>query len=447
MQDAASHAPVSAVTLPTEAIAAAVRALTPYMIETLSQLVAAPSPSGQEQPAVAVMERALQDLGLEPERIYLNSDSLKHLPLFSPPCCPDGGRYNLLAAYRPPVPGGRSVLFNGHLDVVPTGPDAMWRQSPYAPFVEDGWLYGRGAGDMKAGIVCALAAFKALDALGARPAGAVGFNAVLEEENTGNGALATVAALRSAVGAGKLASFDTVVIPEPLGECLMSAQMGVFWMFVELTGRPAHAAYMTSGVNPVEAGIAVMAGLRELEAEWNLPQNRPAAYREHAHPINFNLGQIHGGEWNSSVPCTCTLGVRIGFYPDMDVNDAKARVEACIRATLARLDSNLDLAIRYEGFHAPGCEFDLDTPSMAALGEAHRKVHGEPVRRQATTATTDARHFKLMLETPVTCYGPEARNIHGIDESVSIDSMVRVTTTLAQFIHDWCGVEPAGVAG
>ena len=210
------------------------------------------------------------------------------------------------------MPGGRSVLFNGHLDVVPTGPDAMWRQSPYAPFVEDGWLYGRGAGDMKAGIVCALAPSRRWTR---RPGGRGRLQCGAGGREHGNGALATVAALRSAVGAGKLASFDTVVIPEPLGECLMSAQMGVFWMFVELTGRPAHAAYMTSGVNPVEAGIAVMAGLRELEAEWNLPQNRPAAYREHAHPINFNLGQIHGGEWNSSVPCTCSLGVRIGFYP------------------------------------------------------------------------------------------------------------------------------------
>ncbi|MFX5530475.1 hypothetical protein ABTD83_21810, partial [Acinetobacter baumannii] len=78
----------------------------------------------------------------------------------------------------------------------------------------------------------------------------------------------------------------------------------------------------------------------------------------------------HGGEWNSSVPCTCTLGVRIGFYPHMDIDETKAIVEARIRATVARLASNLELAIRYEGFHAPGCEFDLDVPSMQALAEA-----------------------------------------------------------------------------
>lgn len=443
MSNAAALASADAATLSTETIAAAVRALTPYMVTTLSDLVAAPSPSGKEQPAVDVMERLLAELGLASERIVLDSAALRSLPLYSPACCPDGGRYNLLATHRPAARGGRSVLFNGHLDVVPTGPESTWRRPPFAPYVEDGWLSGRGAGDMKAGIVCALAAYKALRELGVQPAGAVGFNAVLEEENTGNGALASVAALRHAVGAGKLASFDTVLIPEPLGEGLMSAQMGVFWMFVELTGHPAHAAYMTTGVNPIEAGVAVMADLRELEAEWNLPENRPAVYRDHAHPINFNLGQIHGGEWNSSVPCTCTLGVRIGFYPHMDVNDAKAAVAARVRATVARLASNLSLEIRYEGFHAPGCEFDLEVPPMQALDAAHRKVHGVPAPRQASTATTDARHFRLTLDTPVTCYGPEARNIHGIDESVSIESMVRVATTFAQFLHDWCGVEPA----
>lgn len=284
MQDSASH-------LSTTDIAGAVRSLLPYMVETLSGFVAAASPSGQEQPAAEFIEAALRDLGLASERIELRADAIRHLPLFSPPCCPDGGRYNLLATHRPAAKGGRSVLFNGHLDVVPTGPESMWRNPPYTPVVEDGWLYGRGSGDMKAGIVCALAAFKALRALGVQPAGAVGFNAVLEEENTGNGALATVAALRSAVGAGKLAAFDTVIIPEPLGEGLMSAQVGVYWMFIELTGKPAHAAYMTSGVNPVEAGVAVMEDLRELEAEWNRPENRPPVYRDHAHPINFNLGR------------------------------------------------------------------------------------------------------------------------------------------------------------
>ena len=424
-------------------IAAAVQAQHPYMVQTLCDFVRAASPSGAEQPATEFMERALQELGLESQRIVLRADALKSLALYSPACCADAGRYNLLAVHEPRREGGRSVLFNGHLDVVPTGPEAMWRHPPFDPQVEEGWLYGRGAGDMKAGIVCALAAFKALRALGVAPAGRVGFNAVLEEESTGNGSLASVSALRQAIDAARMAAFDVVLIPEPLGEQMTSAQVGVMWLNVELTGRPAHAAYMSTGVSAIEAGVAVMADLKRLEAEWNAPQSRHPLYRDHTHPINFNFGRIDGGEWNSSVPCRCTLGVRVGFFPGVSIATVKAQVEDCVRASVARLGSALTLKFHYEGFQAPGCEFDLDGEALRCFAQSHRTAHGSDLGRQASTATTDARHFKLMLDTPVTCYGPLARNIHGVDESVSLASMLRVATTLAQFIHDWCGVEPA----
>src|SRR2546426_4973836 len=199
--------------------------LAPYMTQTLSAFVAAPSLSGAEQPAAEFLEPALQDLGLDSERIVLNSSLIESMPLFSCPCDPDNGRYNLLARHLPRSSGGRSVLFNGHIDVVPTGPESLWTQPPYVPWVKDGWLHGRGAGDMKGGLVCALVAYKALRELGLQPAGIVGFNAVLDEENTGNGTLATVHALQNAMAKARLSDFDAVVIPEPFGETLMSAQV------------------------------------------------------------------------------------------------------------------------------------------------------------------------------------------------------------------------------
>ena len=307
----------------------------------------------------------------------------------------------------------------------------------------DGWLYGRGSGDMKAGIVCAMAAYKAVLDMGLRPAGTVGFNAVLNEEDTGAGTLATLNALSRATARARLEDFDAVIIPEPFGEAMLRAQVGVCWMFVDLTGKPAHVAYMGSGVNPIEAGIAVMADLKELETQWNAPEHRHPAFADQPHPINFNLGRIEGGEWNSSVPCTCTLGIRFSFYPDMTPEAARDIVAARVRATVARLNPALTVQLRWQGQFAPGCEFDLDAPAMRALAAAHEKATGQAPAKLACTATTDARHFRLMTDLPVTCYGPEARNIHGIDESVSIASMKRVATAMAQFIVDWCGVAPA----
>nr|WP_231502485.1 ArgE/DapE family deacylase [Herbaspirillum sp. RV1423] len=415
------------------------------MIETLSNLVAAASPSGDEFPAVSLMEEIMGEAGLVVEHVPLQSDKLSALPLYSPKCHEDKGRNNLLAFHQGTIKQGepqRSVLFNGHLDVVPTGPEEMWTNPPFSPVLKDGWLHGRGSGDMKAGIICTLVALKALRKLGVQPKGQVGFNWVLEEECTGNGALASVVELQKAIGSERLKKFDAVIIPEPLGDGMVCAQVGVFWMQVHIAGKPAHAAMMEQGMNPIDAAYAVMADLRELEAEWNLPQHRHPAYQKHAHPINFNLGRIEGGEWMSSVPCTCKLGVRIGVFPGVDIAEAKAIVAARVQATIARIKGGLKADISYEGFHAPGVEFDLAAPALQALGVAHAQINGYAAASIATTATTDARHFQMMLDVPVTCYGPQARNIHGIDEAVSIESMQRVSATLALFLQNWCGVEP-----
>lgn len=429
-----------------EAIIGAVNALQPYMLETLAELVRAVSPSGGEWSATHVMESVMAELGMTVERIPIDSEAMRHLPLYSPSCHEDGGRYNLLSCFEGAIEAGadtsevRSILFNGHLDVVPTGPEKLWTNPPYDPVIEGGWMYGRGSGDMKAGIVCTLVALKALRLLGVAPRGRVGFNWVLEEECTGNGALASVLAIQNAADDGRLSRFDAVIIPEPLGDGLVCAQVGVFWMEVELTGKPAHAAMMSSGVNPINAAVEVMADLRLLETEWNLPENRHPAYRNHHHPINFNLGQLHGGEWTSSVPCICSMGVRIGVYPGMDIDAAKELVATRIRSTVSRIGGDLKVEIFYKGFHAPGAEFDLNVPVLTVLAGAHEKIHGVTPPSIATTATTDARHFRLLLDVPVTCYGPLARNIHGVDEAVSIESMQKVSATLAVFLQDWCGV-------
>lgn len=419
--------------------------LEPYMLQTLAGFVRAESPSGAEEPAAAFFEDALRDLGMEPERILLDSSRIEGLPYYACPCSPDNGRYNLLACHHPSGRGhGRSVLFNGHLDIVPTGPHDMWSRSPYEPAIVDGWLHGRGSGDMKAGLICALTAYKALRELGLQPAGTVGFNAVLDEENTGNGTLASVHALQNALARAKLSDFDAVVIPEPFGETLLSAQVGVCWLSVRITGKPAHVAYMNSGINPIEAGIAIMADLKQLEAEWNAPGFRHPAFADQAHPINFNLGHIEGGEWHSSVPCVCTLDIRVSFYPGMEPGQVRAALSERIKAAAVRANPSLRVDIEHHGQYAPACLFDLDAPAMRVLAQAHEKVVGAPPRTLACTATTDAKHFHT-ADVPVTCYGPEARNIHGIDEAVSIASMKRVAAAMAQYMADWCGLEPSEI--
>lgn len=416
--------------LSNQAAIEAVREQETWAVKLLSELVACPSLSGQEGDVQTLVERTLRGLGLEIERVYLDTASMQGIPMFSPPCDPDNGRFSLIARHRPAAVGGKSLLFNGHVDVVPTGPAHMWSSPPFAPVVRGRRLYGRGAGDMKAGIVSAIAAYKALRDAGYAPAAPVSFNTVLEEENTGNGTLSSVLA-----GAGA----DAVIIPEPQNESMLSAHVGVFWMQIELHGKPMHAMAASAGVNPIDACMQIRAELKAVEAEWNASSCRHPAFAGHAHPLNFNLGRIEGGEWTSSLPCSCRMEVRVGVFPGRDISDAKAEVERRVRAIIEAYPT-LNAEITYRGFHAPGCELDLDAPPMRLLARSHAAIHGAEPKQAASTGVCDARHFALMLGAPVTCYGPEADAIHGIDESVSIDSMMRVATVFAIFMRDWCGL-------
>jgi acetylornithine deacetylase len=137
------------------------------------------------------------------------------------------------------------------------------------------------------------------------------------------------------------------------------------------------------------------------------------------------------------------MGIRFGFFPGTPADEATRAVSERIRATAARLNSSLVVEISSRGHFSPGCEYDLDAPPLKLLAQAHEKINGTAPEHLACTATTDGRHFALMTDIPVTIYGPIARNIHGIDEAVSLASMRRAAATMAQFIVDWCGVEAA----
>ena len=179
--------------------------------------------------------------------------------------------------------------------------------------------------------------------------------------------------------------------------------------------------------------------MKEMEETWNEPEKRHPLFKDFKHPINFNFGTITGGEWPSSVPCASTFQMRVGFFPGEPIENVKSAIENCIKtAAEAR---NIPYSIEYNGFHAEGCEMDMDSPLFSVLGDIHKKVTQDEPKYGPVTCTTDARFFQLYSKMPATCYGPESKSIHGIDESVSIESMMRVARVLCVFMSRWCGLE------
>ncbi len=400
-------------------------------IQFLADLVSIPSLRGQEAPAQDFMAEGFRARGYGVDKWKIEKADIEQMEGFSPAPVSYDNAWDVVGLHRPAEVKGRSLILNGHNDVVPEGPHDMWSSPPFAPRIEGGWMYGRGAGDMKAGLVANLFAMEAVKRAGFAPAAAVSMQSVIEEECTGNGALACLQRGYRA---------DAALITEPSGERLTTAQVGVIWIQVELRGRPAHAAYATEGFNAIEAIRKVTDALHELEARWNADKH--PLFEEVEHPLNFVVSKIEGGDWTSSVPAWCRFDVRVGIYPEREVEDCRREVEAVIVET-CRADpflANNPPRLTYHGFLAPGYVLPRGSDAEGLLTDCHREVTGEALEGRALTALTDARFFGLYQKTPSLVYGPTARDIHGFDERVDLESTRRVTQTLALFIADWCGL-------
>ncbi|MEQ9641151.1 MAG: ArgE/DapE family deacylase [Alphaproteobacteria bacterium] len=402
----------------------------------LAELVKFPSTRGAEQTAQDFMAAEMRQRGLAVDRWKVEIDDIAHLPGFSPVHVSYENAFNVVGAHRVDNAKGNSLILNGHIDVVPVGPLDMWTTPPFEPRVEDGWMYGRGAGDMKAGLAQMLFALDALKRCGYVPASDVFVQSVIEEECTGNGALACLARGYRA---------DAALIPEPMGEALIRAQIGVIWFQVKLKGRPVHVAYAGTGANAIEAAFPIIQALHGLEGRWNAPEHKHELYGHVDHPINLNVGKIEGGDWASSVPSWCTFDVRVAIFPGQDIDQARREIEDTIRqaAQANSFLANSPPEIVFNGFLAEGYVLKDADAAEAALGRAHRTVYGDELREISSTATTDARFFGLYADTPGLVYGPKSESIHGFDERVELESVRRNTQAMALFIADWCGLRAA----
>lgn len=418
-------------------ILAAVDAARDELSDLVATLVRFPSLLGAESSAQDFMQGLFRGMGLSVDRFEVRDEEMRDLPGYAPSVGHWDRHDNVVATHRPRQQLGRSLILNGHIDVVPVGAEELWTTPPFEPRIDGDLLYGRGGGDMKAGIAAYVIAFQALQRLGYEPAAPVYLQSVVEEECTGNGALACLQHGYRADGA---------LIPEPFHHTILRAQVGVMWFQVEVFGRPAHVMNATQGTNAIEAAFVLYEGLKQLAAEWNEPRNRHAAFAESEQPIRLNLGKIHGGEWASSVPTRCVLELRLGSFPGTSAATVRTAIEAQLERTAAN-DPRLRgvrYRVHYTGFQSEGCVIDTAHPLVTTLSSAHERVMGAPAAWLDSSATTDVRVFNLYGSTPATCYGPNASNIHGIDESVSLESTRKVAGVIALLIARWCGLERCG---
>jgi acetylornithine deacetylase len=409
----------------------AVSAEAPSAFAFLSALVTLPSLRGEERGAQELVESKLTELGFDVERLAI-PESIGDDELGGVPASSYEGRFDVLG--RMPHDGGRSLLLNGHIDVVPANVET-WSSDPFDAVVRDGWLYGRGAGDMKGGFAMAVLALQALRRLGATAGRQnVSFLSVIEEEYTGNG---TLAAVRAGVSA------DAVLLPEPTDLKILLGGVAITWVKIAIYFGGGHAESSDRLASPAQVVSTLIEDFGRLEERYNTNPQSP--YDSIARPYNVNVGVIRLGEWPSSVPAVAEVEVRVGH--SADVNDAEilAEVRSLVGNVLKSAgDPEFDVSLH--GFKAQAYYLPEDHPLVQGVATAHAEVHGAAPAMEVLGSTTDARYYVNQLGVPALCFGPVVKNMHGSDECVELASIEDGAATLARFILNYFdeGVEGGG---
>ncbi len=401
-------------------------------IEILQALVQIPSVTGNEGPVQDHAEKLLAARGLEVDRWESTPDEIKPYEMHVGMEGTLEGRPNL-AGKLAGSGSGRSILLNAHMDVVDAGDPALWKYPPYSGQVEGDLLYGRGACDMKCGLVTYLIALDALRDLGIRLAGDVIVNTTVGEEDGGVGALSTM--LR-----GYRANAALITEPTSLG--LVRAHGGSLVMRLTVHGRSAHGAYRDEGVSAVEKFVPIFQDLLAWESERNQSLDHPL-YRDMENKIPISFGVVRSGEWASTVPEKLIAEGRLGLIPGEDLETFQQEVIDRINGVASQdawMAEHPPVIEWFGGQFAPS-ETAEDAPITQALVAAHRATTGEPPKIEAEPYGADMRHFILFGDMDCIMYGAgDARVAHQDNEHVSISEVLTASETIARLLVDWCGV-------
>jgi len=422
-----------------ERVAAAVADRLPDLTQFVSDLVTERSVLGHEAGAQAHVRRQLESMGWPVQELSADDvDGIRDHPEFSETGHSYEDRPNLVAE-RPSDGDGRSLLLNGHVDVVPEGDPDQWRFDPFGGTVEDGRIRGRGASDMKGGVGAMLFALQALDDAGIELQGDVAVETVIEEEAGGfGGSLATSLAGPAAGGA-----YDAVLIPEPTDFDMWIANDGVSYFRVTVEGKGAHAAETDNGVNAAEKLVPIFDALGTLHDDRKTTVHDPLFEQWHDHTVSLNRGSFQAGEWPSSVPDEATLECRISHAPNETRDEIHDVVEQTV-ADAADGDPWLDdhpPTVEWFGWRGSSAKISTAEPVVQTVQDVMSGHFETESAAKGFPGGIDTRFFVNYADTPAVCFGPGANNIHGTDEYVDVDDLERAATAYALLAMEWCGYE------
>ncbi len=404
-------------------------------ISFLQKMVAIPSVTGDEAAIQKFVSGHMRQIGLEVDMWDTDWEQLKKHPGYRPVDRGYEGRPNIVAKLKG-TGGGRSLLLNGHTDVIPVGNGEGWSDNPWSAKIENGRIYGRGSCDMKSGVASHILAVQYLKELGLTPKGDVLINVVIDEEVSGHGTLDTVIRGYKA---------DAGISGETSDLHVQPACIGRIWFQIDVQGKPAGIQQRYLGISAIELGNKIVKAVQELE------DHRVATVRHPLYPSAIDslpciIGSFQAGNYPSAFPASAVLKGSIGTVPGEDHEGVKQSLVDKIAEVAAKDEWMKDHppVVRFVGYDAEASEIPRAHPIVETVSRNYTEVTGKTPVISGRQGAADTRFLNSYGNTPTVIFGPGSTAVmHANDEYVSIDDYLASIKVMALSIYDWCNGEPA----
>lgn len=377
--------------------------LIPKYEKLLSELVQTVSTSECEHPALAFIERHLNDIHLPFERVPLN---------------PESSTYSLVSRIEGTLKHGQSLILNAHIDTTPVDCPEMWSYPPYSGHIEGRKLYGRGSLDDKAGAVILLLIAESLLIQNYQLKGNIEFHFVVEDETSSAGSKALAKAGYTADG--------VIICDGTWPRRIIHAHLGQLFLDVSIRGEAVAACVAKRGVNPIDIAYQFISSIKQYEVETNA---KFPHFEELENPCLVNVGSLHSGEWHGSVPANAELKIQISFShtsPEQVLLDVKSLAE--------KISDRISIS---QGTLAiPACSRVKNNRLKEELYSILSGRETEEIKCVTVTGHCEMQYYPT---ANVCLYGPGGGgNPHGIDEFYYLDHLPQVSGNILEFITHWC---------
>jgi acetylornithine deacetylase len=403
-------------------------------VRFLQKMVSIPSVTGDEAAIQAFLQEYLNKIGLEVDMWDTDWEELKKHPGYRPVARGYEGRPNIVATAKGSG-GGRSLLLNGHTDVIPVGNGEGWSDNPWSAKIENGRIYGRGSCDMKSGVASHILAVQYLQELGVDLKGDVLINIVIDEEVSGHGTLDTVIRGYTA---------DAGISGETSDLHVQPACIGRIWFEIEIQGKPAGIQQRYLGVSGIALGQKIVAAVQELEDERVATVKHPL-YPSAIDSLPCIIGSFQAGNYPSAFPATALLKGSIGTVPGEDHEGVKRSLVKKIAEAAAKDAWMKDHppVVRFVGYDAEASEIPRGHAIVETVSRNYTEITGKEPTISGRQGAADTRFLNSYGHTPTVIFGPGSTAVmHANDEYVSIDDYITSIKVMALSIYDWCNAEP-----